>query len=134
MDEQTPTTNFKDIYNQSLNCHKQPCLLYRMNKLLRLIPIHLLSKSSLPRTNMPFSYIGELFNTTATSPSIIIELGSLPSLYLLPNVLKTGPDRLVQPVEPSTGRCSGPDKSRNRYQIKAGLYTENRSTVRTGTG
>ena len=41
------------------------------------------------------------------------------------NVLKTGPDRPVQPVEPSTGHKTGPVQSKNRFFIETALNPPN---------
>ena len=47
-----------------------------------------------------------------------------------PNVLKTGPDRLVRPIESSTGHKTGPVQSKNRFCIEPTLNRLNRRSDR----
>ena len=47
-----------------------------------------------------------------------------------PNVLKTGSDRLVRPIEPSTCHKTGPVQSKNRFCIEPTLNRPNRRSDR----
>ena len=49
---------------------------------------------------------------------------------LIINVLKTGSDRPVRPVEPSTGHKTGSVQSKNHFFIKSALNRSNRRSDR----
>ena len=54
----------------------------------------------------------------------------LKNILVFINVLKTGPDRPVRPVEPSTGHKTGPVQSKNRFCIEPALNRSNRRSDR----
>ena len=78
-------------------------------------------------SNKGFSEMVQWFDTRRLSSGLLF--GGLSKCVKI-NVLKTGPDRQVRPVEPSTGQKTGPIQSKNRFCIEPALNRPNRRSDR----